>query len=389
MDGGVCMRIGVRIEGINLEKLLRAAQESGVTLLSVRRTDAHAMEAQVSARDMAALASVCERCGWAIQKTGMDRKMRAVQFLRRRPMILPGAALCLLLVWLSSQMILSVRIEHTRENTAEVRRCLAAQGVRPGRMKAAFSLDSLRESLALALPGVSFAGVRYAGSVMIVDCRPAVLGETADISGEGMDIVAAQAGIITGITVSSGTPAVRIGQAVHQGQVLIRGEERTEKGQTTAVRAQGDVRARVYASASAKASLSSTHTEETGRVRTRITLAMPWRRRVVRAAEPFASQDVSVRIEPVVGLYLPLWREIETYAETIVTRKAKNRADAASAAQGAAQELAKKQCPAGALILDKWVDYSMIDNEFVYATVVLEYETSVAGRLAAPRRGKQ
>ena len=84
------------------------------------------------------------------------------------------------------------------------------------------------------------------------------------------------------------------------------------------------------------------------------------------------------------GLYLPLYREIATYAETVVTKTPRSRADAASAAQGAAEELAKKQCPWGALILDKWVDYSMIDNEFVYATVVLEYETSVAGRLAAP-----
>ena len=30
--------------------------------------------------------------------------------------------------------------------------------------------------------------------------------------------------------------------------------------------------------------------------------------------------------------------------------------------------------------VDKWVDYSMIDDEFVYATVVLEYERSIAVR---------
>ena len=378
------MRVRVRIEGINLEKLLRTAQESGVTLLSVRRTEACAMEAQVAAGEVAALASVCARSGWSMQKTGADRSLRAARFLRRRPMLLPGAALCLLLVWLSSQMILAVRVEHAEENAAEVRRYLAQQGVFPGRMKAAFSLDALREGLALALPGTAFAGVRYAGSTMIVDCRPAVTGENAGIPGEGVDIVACQAGIITAITASSGTPAVSIGQAVHRGQVLIEGVERTEKGQTAAVRAEGDVRARVFAGASAKAPLTSIRTAETGRTRKRVTLAAPWRRRITRDAAPFLSQDVSVRREPVVGLYLPLWREIETYAETVVTKTPANRADAASLAQGAAEKLAKKQCPAGALILDKWVDYSMIDDEFVYATVVLEYETSVAGRLSAP-----
>lgn len=378
------MRITVRIDGLNLEKLLRAAPESGVTLFRVRRAQARALEAQIRVQDKAALENLCTRFCWAMTETGADLQLRALRFFCRRPMMPLATALCVLLVWLSSQMILAVRIEHAQENEAEVRRFLSSQGVRSGRLKAAFSIDELREGMALALPGASFAGVRYAGSTMIVDCRPAVLGESADVMGEGMDIVAQQPGIVTSIVVASGTPQVEIGQAVHRGQVLIRGEERTEKGQTQSVRAQGDVLARVWARGEAKASLYRMHTVETGQIRTRVSLHMPGRSRVLRDAQPFASQDKDIRIEPVVGLYLPLWREIETYAETIVTSIPVDRGDAASMAQGAAQELAKKQCPPDALILDKWVDYSMIDNEFVYATVVLEYETSIAGRAAAP-----
>ena len=49
-------------------------------------------------------------------------------------------------------------------------------------------------------------------------------------------------------------------------------------------------------------------------------------------------------------------------------------------AQGAAEKIAKLSCPAGAEILDKWVDYSMIDDEFVYATVVLAFEEEIGTR---------
>ena len=73
-------------------------------------------------------------------------------------------------------------------------------------------------------------------------------------------------------------------------------------------------------------------------------------------------------------------KEIETMAEIVTLREARSDADAASMAQGAAQQLAKLKCPSGVEILDKWVDYSMIDDEFVYATVVLEYERSIAVR---------
>ena len=81
------------------------------------------------------------------------------------------------------------------------------------------------------------------------------------------------------------------------------------------------------------------------------------------------------------GLYLPLWREITTLAQTEVFRESRDPGDVASLAQGAAEKIAAKQCPPGALILDKWVKYSMIDNEFVYASVVLEVEASIAGRI--------
>ena len=52
-------------------------------------------------------------------------------------------------------------------------------------------------------------------------------------------------------------------------------------------------------------------------------------------------------------------------------------------AQGAAEKIAKLNCPSGVEILDKWVDYSMIDDEFVYATVVLVFEAPIGARHGA------
>jgi len=88
--------------------------------------------------------------------------------------------------------------------------------------------------------------------------------------------------------------------------------------------------------------------------------------------------------ERVIDLFIPLIRRTQTYNEITVSKTARNRTDAASDAQGAAEKLAKKQLPPDVLILDKWVDYSMIDNEFLYASVVLEYEQDIAVRAGIP-----
>lgn len=371
----------VEIEGINLEKLLRAAADGGLLVTNARRCGPRTMRLRVRAYQMRQLRTLCARFGWELREVRAGALARAARMLRRRPMLAPGLALGALLVWLSGQMILAVRIDNAQENVAEVRHVLAEAGVRPGRLKAAFSLDELRARLALRLPGLSFVGLRYAGSTLVCDCQRATLGEQADVPGGGMDIVAAQPGIVTRISVSSGTPQVTPGQAVCKGQVLISGVERTQKGQLRAVRAQGQVSARVYAKGEAKVSLTETTTVETGQTRTRVTVRTPWHARVVRDAQPFASQDVSRERQVIVGLYLPLWREIETFAQTEVFASPRDRGDTASMAQGAAEKKAKDQCPYDALILDKWVNYSMIDNEFVYATVVLEYEAPIAGRM--------
>jgi len=375
------MHVTVRIAGINLEKLLRAAAGEGIVLAGVRRTGGRDMHARVRADQMPGLMALCERSGWTCEELRAGVIIRMLRFFRSRIMLLLALVMSAAMVFLSSKMILCVRVEHAGAHAAYVRQVLADEGVRPGRLKSAFSLDALRAQLAFRLPGLSFAGLRYAGSTLLCDCQVAVEGENLEIMGSGEDIVAAQPGIITHIFASSGTPLVEPGQAVHKGQVLIGGWEKAEKGGLRAVRAQGEVLARVYAKGEARVSLSQTRTVETGRTRTRVSVATPWHTRVVRDAQPFASQDVSRRIEPVVGLYLPLWREIETFAQTQVFSEPRNRGDAASMAQGAAEEIAKEQCPQGALILDKWVNYSMIDNEFVYATVVLEAETTIAGRM--------
>lgn len=375
------MRVCVEIEGLNLEKLLRAAAEEGIPLRDVRRVGARTMRSRVSVRDMAALRALCERYGWVIAERGAGPLVRAGRFIRRRCMLAVGAALCAAAVYASSQLVLLVEIENAGAYVAAVRQELRAAGAVPGRPKAALSTDALRSRLEYALPGLAFVGVRFSGSALIVDCRASREGEETAVPGRGMDIVAAEAGIVTRIWASSGTPQVQPGQAVYAGQVLIRGQERAGGEAVSLVRAEGQVTARVFARGDARVSLWETRTVETGETRRRVTLVTPWGGRVVRDAEPFESQDESARIEPVVGLYLPVYRRIETFAATQVFRSPRKESDARSMAQGAAEEIAKKQCPAGTQPLDKWTEYSMIDNEFVYATVVIEYERDIASRL--------
>ena len=377
------MHVTLCVEGMNLERLLRMAMDAGILIHAAARKGTRRMHVRVYAHQAAQFASLCAQSGWTCTPIQAGMLVRFMRLLKARPMLVPAMTLCCALVYYSSQIILRIRVEGAVESGAQVRHVLQEENIRPGRFKRAIELQALRALLAHRLPGMAHASVYFAGSTLVVDCMPAIERENLQLAG-GRDIVAAQSGIVSKIWTGAGTPQVEPGQAVHRGQVLIAGYERGEEETKVPVRAQGAVTARVYVCGEAKASLQERRSVETGQTRTRITVRTPWTQRVVREAKPFSSQDESRRIQRVVGLYLPLWREIETYAQTQVFEERRAKSDAASIAQGAAEKIARKQCPPDALILDKWVNYSMIDNEFVYATVVLEYETSVAGRLAAP-----
>ena len=378
------MSVTLEIEGLNLEKLLRAASQEGVVLWDVRRIGERKLRVRAGLRQRRALQALCTRFGWEVREVRAGPVLRAVRFARRRKTLAAAVLLGTALAAAYSRLLLRVEILGAGENEAAVRTELLDAGVRPGRLRRALSTDRLRARLEYALPGLSFAGVRFEGSTLVVDCQRARIGEELAVPGEGLDLVASQAGIVTRIWASSGTPAVEAGQAVRAGQVLVRGEERTAAGEVRAVRAEGQVYARVWAQGNAQASLWHTRTVETGSLRWRVTVVAPWGERVVREAERFDSQDEDVRVQPIVGLFLPAYRRVETYAETVELRERRSEDEAAALALGAAEEIAKGRCPAGSEMLDKWADhYSAADGEYVLATVIIEYEWDIATRNSA------
>lgn len=381
------MQVTVEISGLNLERLLTLAAKEGIVIRGAERMENRALRVRIAVWHRKALLDLCARYGWDSRVAGQGCLLRAMSWLHKRPSAPAAMLLCMALTWGSAQLTWVVRIENAGKAVGEVRSYLQKEGIVTGVPKRLVPVSKLREALMLRLPDMAYVSAGYEGSILVIDCRMALEGEQALTGGSGVHLVAAQDGVITRMAVHSGTPRVEVGQAVRKGDILILGEERGEKQTTHSVQAQGDVQARMWSEGKARAPLIYRRTVETGAIARRVSLHSPWHTRMVRDAQPFASQDVSVQIQPVVGLYLPLYRVIETFAETVVMKETRDESDTAAIAQGAAEQLAKNKCPAGAEILDKWIEYSMIDNEYVYAAVVLEYEGSIAVREDAAGMG--
>ena len=212
------MNLTLDVFGLNLERLLRSAGEQGLSLRCVRRMDGRCVRIVLPFWKIKEFAALCEQYGWQMREVRAGLVVRMARLFKRRCMLGASVMLCVVLVWLSSGMIWKIEIEHAGENIAEVRRCLKAEGVCVGRLKRRVSTDELKDALALAVPGLAHAAARFEGSILVIDCHGAKLGEQAGVAGEGSDIVAAQSGIIVRISAESGTPQVTAGQAVRKGE---------------------------------------------------------------------------------------------------------------------------------------------------------------------------
>lgn len=164
------MNLTLELSGLNLERLLRTAGENGVQLRNVRRADERTMRVTVSATQKGKLEALCGRYGWQMTEVRADWPLRLIRTMKRRWTL--GAAMLLSVFWVfvSSEMIWRVEITGAGENIAEVRRCLARENARVGRLKKRVSTDRLAAELALAVPGLSHAAARYEGSTLVVAC---------------------------------------------------------------------------------------------------------------------------------------------------------------------------------------------------------------------------
>ena len=367
----------VRVQGLSLEKMLARALDQGIELGNVSRQSPKAMTLTVAARDFDKLEELCSRVGWKAEVVGVSAGGRAYQLLRRRAMLTVAAAVFLLGVWAVNLCIWRIDVRADAALTQEVYALLGQSDVGIGSLKARIQPQTLRTRLSRELDGASWVDGRVQGVSLIVECVSARDPVPEEYGGNAGDIVAARDGVITQLLVSAGTAQVRIGDAVRRGQVIVAGEERTSGGETKPVAAHAQALARVWYEGRAAMPAYEVMSTPTGNEVCVNTLRTPVYSLTWPKAPDYAAFDRSVTLQPVVGAFLPVTLVREHYIEVSLSKIPREEAQVRQEAAAAAEQIAMENVPIDAQIVDKWVDYSMIEDEMLCTTVVIEAIESI------------
>lgn len=366
------------LTGLNLERFMNTMQKSGVPLLAVRRVNQRTLECECYSADLSHVREVVEEKGWRITKAEPAQLSAFFAALRARPGIPIGIGLALVMVLTLLQFVWRVEIIGAGAYQADIASYLAEEGFGPGTPRNSVNAAELERGLTRRYPDIAWFHVYVYNITLVVDVTPGVPMPDLPPAGPG-DVVAVRGGVVDSVQVFAGTAQVKAGDIVQKGQVLISGTERGQDEQLTPVQARGVVTARCWRSHTVQMPLWDIESEETGRELTRRQICTPWFSVPADLESPeFLAYNTYVRLAPVVGSFFPVYQKEVTQREVSMRYIPREEAQVREEAGNAALQRLKTALY-GYEIIDKWVDYCMIEGDTLAATATAEWLMDIGG----------
>lgn len=248
LKGGVRLRF----EGANSNRLFRRVCGCGITVYDIARPSVSVIEFTVRRGSVKKVIAISEELCYNHTTVALLGIWRILANIRLRAGLIAGFVLAAGAVGAYSMFIWEIEVAgNDRIPRSAVIESLAEAGARRGVLKKNIDGERLSVKLVAGNPDAADAVVYVRGVRLIVEIRETLEYIPPVDPAEPRDIKSDFDGIVTKLFVISGTAAVKPGDAVKKGQVLISGFVEDAEGNVTACRAEGEVFARVWFSESA------------------------------------------------------------------------------------------------------------------------------------------
>ena len=254
------VRLSDRVRGCLLLELfgafpagvLNTAAGEGIELWGVESLNANTLRLHIYEGQLEALRRAADRAGCELRIIEQSGGRSALRKLLRRPALLIGLAAAALLLLASSFFVWDVEVQgNKRLSRGEVLRTLEDCGFGVGSFWPGRNTDLLCSEVMLRLPEIAWMTVNVSGSRAVVAVAERTEKPLMYDSARPADLVAARDGLVRRVNALAGRAAVREGEIVSAGQILVSGTLESLTGGTQQVRARGAVMAETWVERSA------------------------------------------------------------------------------------------------------------------------------------------
>ena len=357
------IRIGLRgmVSGRRLNELT-----ARIPLRRVTHT-AQGLEMDIRAGDIGIVRQVLSLSGVrmkVLRRYGIVRLRRAA---RRRSVLLTAAACGMLMMLYISQMTLEVRVEGAKDEpqAREMLAVLEECGIKKGVYAGSVDRNGAAEEILRRFAGLTYAAVRRRGTAMELYVVQATQAPETYDAGLHTDVVAGAGGLVTRVVTLGGEALVKPGDTVVPGQVLIAGTERTPH-------ARGAVTARVWAVGEGEAACREAAQVRTGKKTEETGLCSGESVWFMEEKEYALQETEEERTMLLDGLFYPLEFVHRVRFETKYEEKQRTISAVKDESGARALTNALLALKNGACVVDKRVEYSMIEDGKLRAVATLE-----------------
>ena len=309
----------IRVDGLSLERFLNIAAENNVAVYDVRRASYTVLNAMVSPAGLRKLKRVVPEKYTITAKKSAGLTV-GLRWLTGRKALMIGLALLALAAVAVSLFVWEIRVTgvDVREAKALLPE-LKSLGVYEGAYKGDIDLKKAETKLIIAHDEFAWVNVRLSGVVALVEVVPAEpVPEMVDES-RPCNIVAEKDAMIESVTALKGRAAVKTGQVVRKGDVLISGLVWDPGFPRMLFAARGKVIGNVWYTASESAAVSEDARIPTGQKQTQRIISIGADSAPVDAACTFAEYDTKeIDRYPVVGMFLPVYITVLEHSEVMI-----------------------------------------------------------------------
>ena len=367
-----------QIQGMGTTKLLDLIKQRGIPLYDIQQKNINSLTCSCPARYFANLTQLAESAGFSLTELPAAGVLLILHKLRKRFPLFVFSFFALIMLFFSLQFIWNIQISGGGIYQGEIELFHHENRIYPGMLKKKIDVQKICDGLLNRLPKIAWVRARVSGITLYIEVTEGIQQpRTRSIEGNG-DIIASCDGIITAIQVYNGIAAVKPGDLVHAGEVLIRGEERaginTEKKN---VPAAGMILARIWRSAQAVLPTKEYISNPTGKIETVQRFTTPWFTISLENEPSYLTADKEIELIPIGTTWWPLWLERIIYSEVSVEEKARNREEVQTEAGILAMQNLLVSCDKNDEIIDKWLNYSMIERDAIQAIATAEIITDI------------
>lgn len=210
--------------GADIAGFLSYLSSVGIPLFDIEWKDTLSVCASVSSKYKKSILDHAEKRGVAVKIIKTQVSLRLVEKILRRPLLIIGIILVMLLsIYLPTRIFL---VEINGNQTIPARYIAEAAetcGITFGANRSAIRSEIIKNKLLEELPQLQWAGINTYGCRAVISVTEKSVTQKDDGKFQVSSMIASNDGIIESVTVTKGNTLCSVGQAVKKGQVLISG----------------------------------------------------------------------------------------------------------------------------------------------------------------------